>query len=284
MIPAKPYHFLRRAGAVGAIAGAALLAPAYAGTAAGAHTMPSHAYLGPAVSIGQGTARVVVTIDKAGRPSAVGVVLTAGVLEGLPAKPGKDPELDHDYFLAFPAGAPATGYSHLMIDWHPMGHPPKGIYTVPHFDFHFYTIDRKSQMAIRYAHPETPDMTGVAMPKPALVPAGYFIPPGTQVSEMGLHAVPKAAPEFHGKPFTNTFIYGYAGGRLAFVEPMITRAYLKGRPHYSAKLAVPREYSTPGYYPTRYTVAYDARAKVYRVMLAGLAPWHAEELMRPGNH
>ena len=251
---------------------------------AGAHSARAnakgpHTYFGPAVRIGHGSARVIVTTDKAGQPGAVGVVFTAGMLEGLPAKPGKDPELDHYYFLNFPRQGPATGYSHLMVNWHPMGHLPKGIYTVPHFDFHFYLTDEKSQMAIHYAHPETMDMTDVTMPAAALMPAGYFIPPGTQVSEMGVHAVPKSAPELHGKPFVNTFIYGFPKGQLVFLEPMITRAWLLKRTSANQVVALPKQYSLPGYYPTQYRVSYDAKKKLYTVLLGGLKPWQAGKLV-----
>jgi Hypothetical protein TTHB210 len=272
---------LRRLAAVFCILlGAALCAPAHV---AHTHAASAHTYLGPAVRIGRGKARVMVVTDGRHQPTAIGLVFTPGMLEGLPAKPGKDPELDHYYFLAFPAGAPATGFDHLMIDWHPLGHPPKNIYTVPHFDFHFYLVDQKTQLAYHYVHPETPDMTGVNMPDPALLPAGYFIPPGTQVNEMGVHAIPQAAPELHGKPFTNTFIYGYAGGQLVFVEPMITLAYLKGRPDYSAPLPAPSRYSYPGYYPTHYSVRYDAGRHRYSVMLEGLKPWQTDKLVKPAS-
>lgn len=238
-------------------------------------------HLGPSVDIGKGRIRTVVVADASGAPTAIGVEFTAGMLSGLPAKPNaKNHSLDWHYYLKFPKGGPATGYDHVLVDWHPMGHPPKGIYTVPHFDFHFYVIDQKSQMGIHYTHPETPDMGGVTMPAPALIPAGYFIPPGTQVNEMGVHAVPKAAPEFNGKPFTNTLIYGYSEGKLAFVEGMATIKYLRTRPRATETVPAPNEYSYPGYYPRSYSVAYDAKNRLYRLMFGDLKAWKADALER----
>ena len=31
-------------------------------------------------------------------------------------------------------------YRFMMLDWNPQGHQPPGVYTVPHFDFHFYMV------------------------------------------------------------------------------------------------------------------------------------------------
>jgi hypothetical protein len=150
---------------------------------------------------------------------------------------------------------------------------------VAHFDFHFYVISRNNQLKIHYLHPETNDMTGVTLPDKALVPTGYFIPPGTQVDRMGVHAVRKAAPEFHGKRFTKTLIYGYSNGKLSFIEPMATIAYLRTRPSATAAVSRPERYSFPGYYPGRYSVTYDAKKRTYRVMLGQLKPWNAAKLV-----
>ena len=225
-------------------------------------------YYGAPVSIGHGTARIVEQADGR-RPIAIGLELTPGALLGLPKRPGSG----QDWFLQTPKAAPATGLDHVMIDWNPLGHPPP-VYEVAHFDFHFYYVSRRSQMAIRYAHPESSNMAGVVMPPEALLPPGYMIPPGTQVDEMGLHAVAGNAPEFHGKPFTSTFIYGYdANGRLAFFEPMAAMRYLLSHPHLNAVVVRPSTYSFPGYYPGSYSVSFDPGTRTYRIMLTGLRPW-----------
>jgi hypothetical protein len=135
-------------------------------------------------------------------------------------------------------------------------------------------IDRDRQLAIHYAHPDTPDIADVTMPAAAQIPPGYSIPRGTQISRMGLHAVRDAAPEFHGQKFTNTLIYGYDGeGALAFIEPMLTIEYLKTQPSAVATIAVPKSYSFHGNYPARYGVAYDPERRTYRVILDQLTPW-----------
>jgi len=263
---------------------AGLIYPGAAATAkdVAATRVAAHTYRGPAVTIGNGTARTAILTDSANRPLAISVELTEGVLAGLPAQPNNsDHLLDWTYYLQFPKAAPPTGFDHVMINWHPLGHVPPGIYTVAHFDIHLYMIDTKSQLAIHYAHSETPDVADVTLPAPALTPPGYFIPPGTQVSRMGVHAVPKAAPEFNGGKFANTLIYGYDGvGRLAFIEPMIALDYLKTRPSDVRPVAVPSSYSFAGDYPARYSVTYDAKRRTYRVIFDQLTPWQGVQASR----
>ncbi|HKS88221.1 MAG TPA: hypothetical protein VJR70_02155 [Stellaceae bacterium] len=272
--------YARRLGA--GIAGLAFtLACLYSAWAAGNEgaAVVAHTYRGPAVAIGNGTARTVVLTDRANAPVAIAVEFTAGMLGGLPPRPNAgDPMLDWAYYLDFPRAAPATGFDHVMINWHPMGHVPPGIYDVAHFDFHFYLVGRQDQLAIHYAHPETPDVADVTMPPAALIPPGYSIPPGTQVSRMGLHAVPAAAPEFHHGKFANTLIYGYdQNGRLAFLEPMVAIDYLKRRPSEVQAVAVPARYSLPGEYPARYSVTYDPQRQTYRVVFDRLTPWQGPQ-------
>ena len=257
-------------------AGDSLVAIGTTDCAAGEPVAPAaKTYFGQQVHIGNGSARTVVLADRTKRPVAIGVELTEGMLTGLPPQPNPaDHLLDWHYYLQFRKGAPATGFDHVLIDWHPKGHVPPGIYDVAHFDLHFYVIDQQSQLAIRYLHDEVPDMTGVTMPAKELVPVGYSIPPGTQVSRMGLHAIPNAAPEFHGGKFSNTLIYGYDGkGALAFIEPMLALDYLKTQPSVVADVAVPANYSYGGMYPARYSVIFDPARRTYRVMLDRLTPW-----------
>ena len=73
------------------------------------------------------------------------------------------------------------------------------------------------------------------------------------------------------QPFTKTFVYGSWNGRFTFLEPMITRSYLLSHPDVVTPISVPSLYPQPGYYPSAYRVAYDSKAKVYRVALTELA-------------
>ena len=225
-------------------------------------------YRGKAVSIGKGIAQVVVRADAAGMPQSVAVMLTHGVLKGLPTKLNKKTEEgEWEYPLPMPTEGPRTGFSHVVVDWNPHGHPPPHIYTVPHFDFHFYAVSPEAVGKVVFSGPKDP-AASVANSK--LVPPGYKVIPETAINKMGVHAVKLDAPEFKGKPFTATFIYGYYKNRLTFVEPMITRAFLQSRPNLAQSVATPAQYSLDGYYPTRYSVRYTARWKSYFVSLDGL--------------
>lgn len=68
-------------------------------------------------------------------------------------------------------------------------------------------------------------------------------------------------------------IDSYDKGRLIFLEPMVTQAYLKSKPDVTVPVKTPEHYSVPGWYPTNYTVRYDKKAKRYLVALGGLKAW-----------
>ena len=228
-------------------------------------------YKGTSVHVGKGSARIVVQTDKAGKPASVDVMMTPGALQGLPTKLNKKtPEGSWIYALPMPKHGPNTGYTEVVIDWNPQGHPPPHVYTVPHFDLHFYVIGSAAVKAISFTGPKDP-ATNVS--NAALIPPDYQVVPDTAVNEMGVHAIDTTAPEFHGKPFTATFIYGYNKGQLIFLEPMVTRAYLMTNSDLSLPVKTPAQYSRSGYYPTSYSVKYDKRSKTYVIALGGLKRW-----------
>jgi hypothetical protein len=228
-------------------------------------------YKGAPVRVGKGTARIVVHTDKSGKPSSVAVMMTPGALKGLPTELNKKtPEGSWEYPLPMPKRGPRAGYTHVVIDWNPHGHPPPHIYTVPHFDFHFYGISPAAVKKISFTGPKDP---ATKVSNAALIPPDYKVIPDTAVNEMGVHAVDLTAPEFHGKPFTATFIYGYDKGQLIFLEPMVTLAYLNTKPDLALPVKTPVQYSRPGYYPTSYSVKYDKGSKAYLLALDGLKRW-----------
>ena len=226
-------------------------------------------YEGPPTSIGQGSARSFVTLDADGKPSTIGIRLSKSALDGLPAEEPTD-AIEWEYTLQLPPEAASSGYNHIGIDWNPHGHIPKGIYDKPHFDFHFYLIDDAARNKITAVGD---DLAQAHKAPPAeFMPAGYVLPPGTEVPHMGAHAVDPKADEFTGKPFTKTFIYGYYGGKMIFLEPMVTKAFLETKPDALVTVAVPKKYSLHGYYPTQYGVKYDQAHGEYVISLANLVP------------
>jgi len=227
--------------------------------------------LGPTVAVGKGNARTYVR-RTAGAPREVGVLLDAAVMEGLPehASPGHgitmpDGHAMFEYTLPLPAGA-GTDIRHVVLNWNPGGHEPPGVYDVKHFDFHFYTIPETERRAIV---PTDPAFATKAARQPSKeeMPAGFILPPGTVVPQMGAHWLDASAPELAGKPFTTTFIVGSWDGRVIFQEPMITKAFLERRPDTTITLPQPATRSKGRFIAGSYRIQWDAAAKGYRIAL-----------------
>ena len=258
-----------------------------------------HRQYGAPQRLGNARARTYVVIDQknGGVPLEVGVAFDENALEGLPAPnpnhtptPGGHEHVDsHIYDLAMPAQNP-TPYKFLELDWNPQGHELPGIYDVPHFDFHFYTITPAERNAIDPADPQFQQRAD-RLPAAEFQSPFYstLTPPGVPtpaVPRMGVHWIDVRSPEIQGplghpenaRPFTTTFIRGSWDGRFIFEEPMITRAFILGRK--TAATAAQRDsliplpaaakYLPAGYYPAAYRIMYDAQAKEYRIALTQL--------------
>lgn len=196
------------------------------------------------VTFGNGKVYSWVTNDNNGNPVSVGFTLTGGALNNLGIA-------GDEWMIPLPSQASKTLFDHIDIEWNPQGHEPAGIYDVPHFDFHFYNISDAAQEAIP---PYEIDSTGFQnFPAASYLPANYFPTPGG-VPHMGKHWVNVLSPEFHGQPFTETFIYGSYNGNVIFQESMITKAYLEGLTDLSKAIPQPAKVKKTGYYPTKYSI------------------------------
>jgi hypothetical protein len=258
---------------------------------------------GTAQSLGNGTVRTYIITDETagGAPLEVGVALSERAMEGLPAAmqmDGAGMASGHSvmamnmYLLDLPAQNP-TQYTFVQFDWNPNGHEPAGVYDLPHFDFHFYTVPvevrnsivpsdpQYAARAARYPAPEFRAPFYVDAATPAGIPAA-----AATVPQMGLHWLDARSPELQTmtghpeayQPFTKTFIYGSWDGQFIFDEPMVTRAYILAKRDATdpavrdeiVPVSTPRQYSPAGYYPTAYRIAWDAQAKEYRIALTRL--------------
>jgi hypothetical protein len=203
-----------------------------------------------------------VTTAADGTPKHVGVRLSAGVLDGL-ATPDEvaasDRGVDHQglwslpFALPLPEAAPPP-FDHVGFGWNPEGHPPRGVWDVPHFDFHFHFERPETVSAIdKGVIDELPDR---------IVPEGYMLAEGGAViPKMGAHLAPADTPEFNDGVFTSTLIWGAAdiddaaGPELHFVEPMVTVEHLRELSTVDRRpVAQPESYPTAGWYPTSYAV------------------------------
>lgn len=256
------------AAGVACLALAATMAPPAARSAdTGSPGSVAGTFDGPVRDMGKGHAHTFFTLDASGKPTAIGIRMSETVLAGLPV------ELPHDahaleYVLSLPKEAAVSGYNHVGIDWNPRGHPPPGVYDAPHFDFHFYLISPEQRDRITAKGEDL--ARAHKAPVPGFMPEGYLLPEGTEVPRMGAHAVDPAGPEFNGLPFTKTFIYGFYDGSMAFLEPMASKAFLETKPDVSEPVKLPEAYARHAYYPTRYSVRYDAARREFVISLDNL--------------
>jgi hypothetical protein len=210
-------------------------------------------FFGDVALMGNGTVRSWVDIGPDGKPKALGLTFNDAALENLPeqGQNGMEPE----WIIKVPKQAAATPFDHIAINWNPHGHEPKGIYDVPHFDFHFYMISPPERGQITL---EGNDLKVCQKPIPkAELPKDYIYAPKTEIKYMGAHYADLTSPEFNGKPFTSTFIYGGYGGRLVFIEPMTTMATIQTHETLIQQVKLPAKVAKPGYYPQRYVIKYD---------------------------
>jgi hypothetical protein len=221
----------------------------------------SGTFFGSVTTMAAGTARGYVTLDRGGAPVELGVAISESALTALPA-------VSTELIIVLPSEASATPFRHAAVNWQPQGHPPPMLYTVPHFDFHFYSITEGERNAIMTGGAEL-DEKMIRQPAAEFIPADYV--PGMSSAKMGLHWNDPNAPERHGEPFTKSFIYGSYDGAFIFAEPMVSKAYLESKPvDVVTSIKLPTQFAVRGHQPTSYTVTFDARAKEYRIALSGL--------------
>jgi len=162
----------------------------------------------------------------------------------------------------------------VLLNWNLHGHVPPGVYDVPHFDVHFYMVPIEEVFAIHDGPcgPELVNCDHFAMAKMP-VPDGKMHPDFSDVDAvapaMGNHLIDLTGHEFHGMPFTASWIYGVYGGRVTFWEQMVALDYLLSRPNACSPIKSPASVAVAGYYPTQRCVRYDAGADAYVVSLEG---------------
>ncbi|MCC6443952.1 MAG: cytochrome C [Armatimonadetes bacterium] len=159
-----------------------------------------------------------------------------------------------------------TFINYFSLGWEPQGHPPANIFTVPHFDLHFYDMSPDQVALIQ------PD-NSLPRPNANRVPAGYLMAANDQdymaqvVPQMGYHALPETflAP---GYVFDKVMVLGYNKGQMNFIEPMITRDYLLARQSFVMDVPRPAVLGRATRYPTRLRATYDPFQNSYSFVLS----------------
>uniref|UniRef100_A0A7D5KYN5 DUF5602 domain-containing protein n=1 Tax=Natrinema halophilum TaxID=1699371 RepID=A0A7D5KYN5_9EURY len=238
--------------------------------------LPGITKWGDHVRLGNGRARSFTTGTRSGGPTHHGLYIERAVLDGLPSAgdleaagesrysdkygpTGRALPIHHrwsqEFFLPLPAST-ATPFTFLGVNWNPAGHPP--VWSAPHLDIHFHMLPAATVDAI----------TGPTAPSYELpaeyLPGGFVRSPVVDervITDMGEHLVDPTVPEMNGGTFTNTLIWGASDpdgdgtAELTFVEPMLTREYLRAHSGTESRpIAQPTTYARAGTYPTRYSV------------------------------
>src|SRR5215207_4276156 len=124
-------------------------------------------FKGPQVAFGNGYVRSWIRINHLDQPDEIGVEISASALTGLP----------HDHLQAvLPLHQKAraiTPFDHVGLNYHPNGHQPQGVFTVEHFDAHFYMMSLEERMAIPAVTSETLPIFNLAPPA-GYLPAGHL--------------------------------------------------------------------------------------------------------------
>lgn len=270
------------------------LALVAAGVGWNAALAESTTYSGEAIPLGNGTVNTYVTLAQDRTPLAIGVRMSKTALDGLPEHPnntgrcfdlnsdgtieaGTECLGDYETVLEWPPEAQLANlpFRWMMLNWNAHGHPPQNVYTLPHFDIHFYMVEKELIDSIRTGScgefVDCDDFKRASIPVPALyLPTGHT-DVGAVVPMMGNHLINLASPEFATPPqrFTHTLIYGAYDGRIIFIEPMITREYLLSGPDSCTAIAQPPAWAKAAYYPTKYCIRDIAQEAAVTVSLEG---------------
>ncbi len=219
----------------------------------------AHTFRGADVPVGGGTARSEVIVE-GDVVTSISAVFSESALTNLPATLPTT-----EFMLPMPVGAPTTVVNHIGLNWNPQGHPPPMVYTVPHFDTHFYFISLAQRQTMTPADPAFATKAAVVPPADQIA-SGYVADP-QGIPMMGTHYTDSKSAEFMGSAFTSTLVYGYYEGKMIFVEPMMTKAFIESNPNETKAIRVPARYPAAGRYATAYSVTHDVAAKEYRVTL-----------------
>jgi len=248
--------------------------------------------LGQYAAVGKGTITSYAEFTDAEAPSAIGIVYSAGALDGLPTSHSDehhcfDRDADgtvdrtmeclasHEAVIPLPdaaAGRADMPFKWVLFNWNPVGHIPPGVYDVPHFDVHFYIQPIAEVFAIEVGPcgPEFVRCDQFELGKKPL-PAN-FAPPDYQDVEavapaMGNHLIDVTGPEFNGDEWKRSFIFGLYDGAVTFYEEMLTRAYLLSQPDVCNPIKSPPAVGLSGFYPTQSCIRYDSSTGEYTVSL-----------------
>jgi hypothetical protein len=183
---------------------------------------------------------------------AVGATFSEKLAEKMP-EPGDGPA-GAIASLEFPALVQETTFfNHLEIQPEPDGHvsPPGSngtVYSVPHYDFHFYSIPEEEVLSIPAQSPP--------LPPAYAVPADY-LPAGPSLAEMGRHSSPRSILSV--ERLSAVMVLGYLpdGSQMHFLEPMVSQETLLAQQDFTLDVPVLTTFGREMLYPTTFEATFQ---------------------------
>jgi hypothetical protein len=206
-------------------------------------------FKGKPVAFQKGTAFMWYEVDKTNKPLRVATAIDDAAMASLDRGDGQDGHThNNSVSLPMPKQANSSIFTHGLLNWNPVGHPLQGIYDLPHFDFHFFTISETDRLAIP-PYNQAPDKWN-NYPPADYMPLNY-VPVTPGVPHMNGHWVDKTSPEFNGQKFTQSYIYGSYDGKLTYQEPMVLESFLTANAGFTRSIPQAAKVEKPGWYPTK---------------------------------
>lgn len=254
-----------------------LVAICLVGCSSGTNPSPSSDEIkGMSRELGMGDVYSFATLTGDGKPAVLGVSISQEALDNPPPEMTDgnrcfDHDADgtinqheecspwHERALPLPpevSNRTNVPFSWVLLNWNNHGHIPPGIWDAPHFDVHFYIAPIEEVFSWQRG-PCGPEFLRCDQFEIATqpVPPGLMHPDYTDVGAaapaMGNHLVDTTAKEFHGEPFTRSWIYGVYGGEVIFYEEMVAQDFLKTKPDACFDLKSPERVALSGFYPTQ---------------------------------
>ncbi|MBX0323451.1 hypothetical protein EGH21_10465 [Halomicroarcula sp. F13] len=178
--------------------------------------------------------------------------------------------------LGLPSSVDTHQFTFVGFHYNPEGHPPPDVYTVPHYDFHFYVVPEEMVEGI-LGGPATFDLPDAQTPtdyqRLPVIDSDGDGERDTPLVEphMGEHLADTTGAEFQPDgSFTHTNIYGAydpdgdGTGQLTFVEPMVTTEFIDGLDEERVvEMKTPDVYAVADEYPTAYVMQPTMRGGVF---------------------
>jgi hypothetical protein len=213
----------------------------------------------PYVAIGQGNARAYVTLN-GNTPVYIGVEMDEICASTVPYPAFN---VGNEYQFASPAGLNTTPIQGISITFF-SAHPPAGFGDVPHFHPNFFL----TSLAVRNTITDN-DPRGLVAVAANEIPAGHIFPGVVNAFEGGVSFDP-IQDSNREQPFTTiNEAYDFLNGHMILIQTGATIAFLQNKQNAYSLLSLPKNFPTPGYYPTYYFTLYDKTRHIYNLGIGG---------------